>query len=97
LHPIEKLGDCRIARWKSPCDSAACFAALLGGPERGRWIIAPRDPKGRVSRRYLSGTLVLETTFETPEGAVAVVDFMPRDDAANLVRIVRGWRPMAAS
>jgi len=97
------IGDCKAAAlvgkdgsidwlcWPR-YDSAACFAALLGGPEHGRWFIAPLDPKARVSRRYLSGTLVLETTFDTPEGAAAVVDFMPRDDATNLVRIVFGLR-----
>ena len=46
-------------------DSAACFAALLGGPEHGRWLIAPEKPRVRVTRRCLEGTLVLITTFET--------------------------------
>ena len=76
--------------------SATCFAALLGGPEHGRWIIAPRDPKALVSRRYSSGTLVLETIFETPEGAAAAVDFMPRDDPANIVCIVCGLHGCAS-
>lgn len=46
-------------------DSPACFAALVGGPEHGRWLIAPADPSHRVERRYLDGSLVLATTFET--------------------------------
>src|ERR671926_49964 len=57
-------------------DSGACFAALLGGPEHGRWRIAPSDPNARVRRRYRDGTLVLETEFATADGAAALVDFM---------------------
>src|SRR4030081_3522354 len=49
-------------------DSGACFAALLGGPEHGRWLIAPRDPGAQVTRRYLDGSLILVTTFETADG-----------------------------
>jgi hypothetical protein len=42
-------------------DSAACFAALLGTPENGRWLIAPALAPLGVTRRYRPGTLVLET------------------------------------
>ncbi|HYZ31134.1 MAG TPA: glycoside hydrolase family 15 protein [Crenalkalicoccus sp.] len=74
-------------------DSPACFAALLGSPGNGHWRLAPRDPAPRVSRRYRDGTLVLETRFETAEGAVTVTDCMARrDGAADLVRLVRGER-----
>ena len=74
-------------------DSAACFAALLGTPEHGRWRIAPADPKPRVRRRYRDGTLILETDFETGEGAVSVIDFMPvRHTVSDLVRLVVGRR-----
>ena len=74
-------------------DSAACFAALLGGPEHGRWIVSPKDPHARVERRYRGDTLILETTFETEAGAVVLIDFMPvRGTNADLVRIVRGLR-----
>jgi GH15 family glucan-1,4-alpha-glucosidase len=74
-------------------DSGACFAALLGGPEHGRWLIAPRDPGAQVTRRYLDGSLILVTTFETADGAVELIDFMaPRDDGADLVRLIRGVR-----
>jgi GH15 family glucan-1,4-alpha-glucosidase len=74
-------------------DSGACFAALLGGPEHGRWRIAPADESARVRRRYRGRTLILETEFETAEGAVTVVDYMPpRDDVADLVRMVVGRR-----
>src|SRR5271170_1732334 len=72
-------------------DSPACFAALLGEPEHGRWLIAPSDPAARVERRYLDGSLVLATTFETAEGAVELIDFFrPRHGPPDLVRLVRG-------
>ncbi len=71
-------------------DSGACFAALLGGPEHGRWLIAPEAPK-RIERRYCPETLILETTFETDDGVVLLVDFMsPSGDATILARIVQG-------
>jgi GH15 family glucan-1,4-alpha-glucosidase len=72
-------------------DSAACFAALLGTPENGRWQIAPADPAARTSRRYRDGTLVLETIFKTAEGEAVLVDFMPpHDGTSELVRLVMG-------
>ena len=55
-------------------DSDACFAAMLGTPENGRWLIAPAVPT-RATRRYRDGTLILETRFESFEGAATVVDF----------------------
>src|SRR5499425_2023990 len=62
-------------------DSGACFAALLGGSEYGRWLITPRDEKTtRVTRHYLDSSLVLVTTFETATGTVDLVDFMPPGD-----------------
>jgi GH15 family glucan-1,4-alpha-glucosidase len=70
-------------------DSAACFAALLGTPENGRWLIAPEEPARAVRRCYRPGTLVLETEFETATGRAAVVDFMA-SHGVNLVRIVMG-------
>ena len=74
-------------------DSGACFASLLGAPEKGRWLIAPHDPAPRVSRRYRTDTLILETDFETKDGAATIIDFMPlRGTASDLVRIVVGRR-----
>ena len=74
-------------------DAPACFAALLGTPENGRWLIAPRGPVRGTSRRYRPGTLILETEFETDDGAVTLIDFMPpRSREPDLVRIVRGVR-----
>jgi GH15 family glucan-1,4-alpha-glucosidase len=72
-------------------DSDACMAALLGTPENGRWRIAPKDQRARVTRRYRESTLILETRFETSEGAATVIDFMPpRRGNSHLVRVVRG-------
>ncbi|HEV3438511.1 MAG TPA: glycoside hydrolase family 15 protein [Gemmata sp.] len=72
-------------------DSGACFAALLGNPEHGRWLVAPEEKVKAIRRRYRPGTLVLETEFETDEGVVALIDFMPaRERDPNLVRIVEG-------
>jgi GH15 family glucan-1,4-alpha-glucosidase len=74
-------------------DSGACFAALLGNPEHGRWLIAPSGAARHVRRRYREGTLILETEFETAEGAVRLIDLMPlRDQAPDVVRIVEGVR-----
>jgi GH15 family glucan-1,4-alpha-glucosidase len=78
-------------------DSPACFAALLGEPEHGRWLIGPAAPAARSERRYLDGSLILATMFETAEGAVEVVDFMrPRRRLPQLVRLVRGLRGRVA-
>jgi GH15 family glucan-1,4-alpha-glucosidase len=72
-------------------DSAACFAALLGTPEHGRWLLAPAAPVRAVRRRYRSETLVLETEFETEAGVVVLTDCMPvRADTPHLVRLVEG-------
>jgi GH15 family glucan-1,4-alpha-glucosidase len=71
-------------------DSDACFAALLGDREHGRWLVAPNVP-GEARRRYRAGSLVLETEWEAPEGKIRVVDFMPpRRPAPTIVRIVEG-------
>jgi GH15 family glucan-1,4-alpha-glucosidase len=95
------IGDCKTAAlvgrdgsidwlcWPR-FDSPACFASLLGAPENGRWLIAPKSPILGVSRRYRRHTLVLETEFETTAGRAVIVDFMPPGDGANLVRIVIG-------
>ncbi|MEP7055586.1 MAG: glycoside hydrolase family 15 protein [Actinomycetota bacterium] len=72
-------------------DSDACFAALLGEPSHGRWLLAPTAQTQPASRRYRPGSLVLETEHTTPEGVVRVLDFMPpRGRAPDIVRIVEG-------
>jgi GH15 family glucan-1,4-alpha-glucosidase len=76
-------------------DSAACFAALLGDVEHGHWQLAPLDDVVESSRAYVPGTAVLETCFETAEGAVKLIDFMPLtedEEKVDVVRIVRGVR-----
>jgi GH15 family glucan-1,4-alpha-glucosidase len=75
-------------------DSAACFAALLGSEEHGRWLICPSEPVRHVSRRYREGTLILETDFHTDSGVARVIDFMPlrNGGAPQLVRLVEGLR-----
>ena len=78
-------------------DSAACFAALLGTRRNGRWKIAPAERAPTVRRRYREDTLILETEFETADGAVTLVDFMPtRADNCQLVRMVIGRRGRVA-
>ena len=74
-------------------DSRACLAALLGGEEHGRWLLAPRDPPAAVARRYRGDTLVLETEFATQSGRVRVIDFMPPPGdrfCRHVIRIVEG-------
>ena len=51
-------------------DSAACFAALLGTRDHGRWQIAPAEPVTAVRRRYRPASLVLETEFTTASGVI---------------------------
>ncbi|UPJ64183.1 glycoside hydrolase family 15 protein [Bradyrhizobium sp. 191] len=98
------IGDCETAAlvgrngsidwlcWPA-FDSDACFAAILGTPKNGRWLIAPSETATRISRRYLGNTLILETRFETKSGTVALIDFMPpRGKASDIVRLVRGIR-----
>src|SRR3984885_3750474 len=64
-------------------DSDACFAAILGTPEHGRWLVAPRQATTSCRRRYRGDSLILETCFETAEGAVTIIDFMPPRGVAS--------------
>jgi GH15 family glucan-1,4-alpha-glucosidase len=75
-------------------DSASCFSALLGDERHGRWLVAPAGAVRAASRRYRPGTLVLESDLETADGAVRVIDFMPRrgQGPPRLMRIVEGVR-----
>jgi GH15 family glucan-1,4-alpha-glucosidase len=71
-------------------DSEACFAALLGTPKNGRWLVAPQTEQIHVTRRYRPGTLILETRFETPEGTVVLTDCMQRRDGlSDVLRLLR--------
>jgi carbohydrate kinase (thermoresistant glucokinase family) len=72
-------------------DSSALFAALLGTSEHGRWRISPADPTPRTSRAYHDDTLVLETVFDTANGSVALIDFMPIGQGdSSVIRLVKG-------
>ena len=75
-------------------DSASCCSALLGDERHGRWLLAPAGEGRAGARRYRPGTLVLESDFETMEGAVRVIDFMPRrgQGPPRVMRIVEGLR-----
>lgn len=102
LEDYALVGDCHTAALISKMgsvdwlcfphfDSPACFAALLGTPEHGRWEISPAIPVKKVQRRYRPESLVLETEFHTADGVVMLVDCMtPRDDMPNLLRMVVG-------
>ena len=74
-------------------DSEACFAALLGDENNGRWQISAADPKVKITRRYRPDTLILETRFETKTGAATLIDFMyPCEKHPNVIRLVVGER-----
>lgn len=111
LLPIEDyalIGDCHTAAlvgrdgsidWLCfpRFDSGACFAALLGEPEHGRWLIAPVAEVRNIRRKYRPGTLILETDFETETGAVRIIDFMSiSEERWDVLRIVEGLRGQVA-
>ena len=78
-------------------DSDACFAALLGTSQHGRWLIAPREAVEATRRTYRGDTMILETQFDTAEGTVALVDFMPMGRAtSSIVRRIEGRRGRVA-
>jgi GH15 family glucan-1,4-alpha-glucosidase len=102
LEDYAMIGDCETAALVSRAgsidwlcwprfDSAACFAALLGGPQHGRWLIEALDEGVRITRGYRENTLILETRLETESGVVLLIDFMPRRGRnSDIVRLVRG-------
>src|SRR5690242_4090429 len=74
-------------------DSGAIFAALLGDEENGHWTICPTADLVSTRRQYRDETMVLETEFETADGVVRLIDFMPpRGEAPDVIRIVEGVR-----
>jgi GH15 family glucan-1,4-alpha-glucosidase len=108
--PIESyavIGDCETAAlvcldgsidWLCWPDfsSDACFARLLGTEENGRWLLAPATEVEKTTRKYRDHTLILETTYETADFAVTLIDFMPiRRTNSDIIRIVKGIRGSA--
>jgi len=102
------IGDCETAAlvgrdgsidwlcWPN-FDSGACFAALVGMADNGRWLIAATDPGARISRRYRDRTLILETEITSADGVATIIDFMPpRGKASDVVRLVCGRRGQLA-
>lgn len=104
LEDYAMIGDCETAAlvgrdgsidWlcMPAFDSPACFAAILGNSEHGRWQIRPAEQVKKTRRRYRPDSLVLETVFETEHGEIALVDCMPpNSEATDVVRIVEGRR-----
>jgi GH15 family glucan-1,4-alpha-glucosidase len=102
------IGDCHTAALVSRngsidwlCfprfDSGACFAALLGTPDNGRWLLVPAGEVRSSRRHYRDDTLILETDYQTDDGEVTVIDFMPvRSEKPDLVRTVVGKRGQVA-
>src|SRR5215203_4406640 len=98
------LGDCQTAALVARngsidwlCfprfDSGACFAAVLGTPEHGRWQLTPLEQPQTIRRHYWPGTLILETEYQTDSGVVAVIDWMPpRHTKPDVMRLVIGRR-----
>jgi len=101
--PIEEyalIGDCRGAGLISRSgaiewlclprfDSGAFFAAILGENRHGFWQIAPTHGVVNTSRRYVKGTLVLETDLITTTGVVRLTDFMaPQTHESDVFRLV---------
>lgn len=98
------IGDCKTASLVSRdgsiawlClprfDSMSCFTCLLGSEDQGHWRVGPADKQHTSTRAYIDGSLVLRTRFETGEGIVELIDFMPTDadtDGSRVVRIVKG-------
>jgi GH15 family glucan-1,4-alpha-glucosidase len=75
-------------------DSASCFSTIVGEQHHGRWLLTPAGTVRTSSRRYRQGTLVLETEFETAEGTVRMIDFMPRrgEGPPRLIRLIEGLK-----
>ena len=88
--PIKRygvIGDCRTAALIAPngsidwlClphfDSPAILCRLLDADRGGYYRVSPVG-QAKSSMTYLPGTNILETTFDSGEGRLRLVDFMP--------------------
>lgn len=95
------IGDCETAAlvgrngsidWLCWPDfsSPASFAALIGTKRNGYWLLAPKVPIRKVTRRYRDHTLILESRFETDSGVLLLTDFMPvRETHSDIVRVAQ--------
>jgi GH15 family glucan-1,4-alpha-glucosidase len=93
---VDKSGSIDFLCWPD-FSSDACFASLLGSEENGYWKVCPAKSEWKTTRRYVDHTLILETTFELPDGTVRLIDFMPvRGHNSHVVRIVEGVRGKVA-
>ena len=89
---VDRQGSIDWLCWPN-FSSEACLASLLGNKENGYWKICPAGGEFTSARQYREHTLILETTFTHPDGAVRLIDFMPiRDRHSDVVRIVEGVR-----
>jgi GH15 family glucan-1,4-alpha-glucosidase len=57
-------------------DSPSVFGRILDWQNGGHFAVSPQGVK-TIRRRYLPGTKVLETGFETDAGKATLTDFMP--------------------
>jgi GH15 family glucan-1,4-alpha-glucosidase len=96
IHRDGSIVWCCMPRFDSP----PVFGALLDEAEGGRFAIGPADgPPG--SQRYMPNTNVLETRFESEEGAFRVLDFIPRfmlfDRSFRPTKIIRIVEPLSGT
>ena len=72
-------------------DSSACFAALVGTRDNGRWRLTAADPQAHITRSYRDGSVIIDTIIETASGRARVTDFMPIGETDNtIIRIAEG-------
>src|SRR5262245_7860851 len=71
-------------------DSDACFAAIIGYDQHGRWSLRPTVTVRENRQRYRDDTMILETEFVCDGGAVRIIDFMPIGGRCDVVRIIEG-------
>jgi GH15 family glucan-1,4-alpha-glucosidase len=111
LEDIGLIGNCQFSALVSAdgdiawcClprfDSEPMFGALLDADDGGHFRVAPAGG-GVGTQRYLGNTNVLETRFDTPDGAFRVVDFAPRftvhDRSFRPTKLIRIIEPISGT